>query len=318
MACSRNDGGCYRIAGGSPAQRIGPYMFFLAMIVSSFSPLRSQSTEERDATGDATGVRVLSYNIRYLNDHDGDDVWENRRTAVIDTILRADIVGLQEVVLEQLEDIEQGTQAASFDWYGVGRNDGRQQGEMTAIGWRSDRIEVLDRGTFWLSPTPERPGSRGWDAALPRIASWVRARPVGGPEFFFLNTHFDHQGKEARRQSAMLLKQWIVERSAQHPVMVTGDFNSLLTEPPMQVLLSDAQLMVHARDVARVPDPGPDSTWNGFRQIEPGRRIDFLLVTPSLRVQAFRTLDPRTPQGRFASDHLPLWALVILEPPVEN
>ncbi|RMF42979.1 MAG: endonuclease/exonuclease/phosphatase family protein [Planctomycetota bacterium] len=261
----------------------------------------------------------MSYNIRYLNSQDGQDVWANRRETVVATIQQADLVGLQEVVAQQLQDIESGTQGAGFDWYGVGREDGATAGEMTAVGWRSDRVRVLERGTFWLSPTPDVPGSRGWDAALPRIASWIRAQPIdGGPEFYFVNTHFDHRGSAARENSARLLRRWVTERAGRAPVIVTGDFNATEHDAPIRTLLGDGSPLRDARKLSPLPDPGPNSTWNGFRQIVDGRRIDFIFVTDRVTVLEFRTLDPRTPDGRFGSDHLPVWARVrLLDSPAE-
>ena len=240
-------------------------------------------------------------------------MWGNRRDTVCKTILEADLVGLQEVVAAQLEDIESATKESQFSWYGVGREDGAVRGEMTPVGWRTDRIRVLERGTFWLSPTPEVAGSRGWDAALPRVASWVRAQQVdGGPEFYFLNTHFDHRGAVARLNAAKMLRTWVAQRAAQAPVIVTGDFNAMETDAPIRALLSEDSPLRDARKLSARPDPGPNSTWNGFRKIEDGRRIDFIFVTEGWAVQEFRTLDPRTAQGRFGSDHLPVWARIHL------
>lgn len=258
---------------------------------------------------------AMSYNIRYQNTRDGEDVWPNRKAAVCETLRSADVVGLQEVVAEQFRDI----QAACPDkeWYGVGRDDGAEQGEATPIGWNKRRFSLVDKGTFWLSPTPKQVGSQGWDAALPRIASWVRlSDKTDSREILFLNTHFDHRGAEARVQSAKLLRSWISEREDSLPVILSGDFNATAGSAPIQALLQTGDQAAHslrnAREASPSKDVGPNSTWNGFRKIQPDRRIDFLFINERLNVDRFETLDPRTSAGRFASDHLPVTAVIRL------
>lgn len=271
-------------------------------------PLRAE-----DGTKRQRPVTVMTYNIRYLNDRDGEDVWSHRREAVSQTIRLVEIVGLQEVVAEQLDQIREDT--PEFDWYGVGRDDGRRAGEACPIGWRRERFDADERGTFWLSPTPDQVGSLGWDAALPRIASWVRLRDrQSGLQLLAVNTHFDHRGAEAREQSARLIREWVTKHQADTPVVVTGDLNATLNSPPLRQLLSnapDGTRLLNARDVCSVPDPGPNSTWNGFREIQPGRRIDFVIVSEGLKVSSVETLNPKTAAGRFASDHLPVRAVVV-------
>lgn len=260
-------------------------------------------------------IRVMSYNIRYLNTRDGEDVWGNRKAAVFETIKQAGIVGLQEVVDEQLNDIRNAT-ADYLEWYGVGRNDGKTSGEAAPVGWNPNKFELREKGTFWLSPQPDRIGSKGWDAALPRIASWVllRAKHIdGNPELLFLNTHFDHRGKKARERSAELIRDWLKRKIAENtnlPVVVTGDFNARLNDAPMKAVLAevDGWRLKNARTESETPDPGPDSTWCGFSKIVPNRRIDFVLVAGAIQVKKFMTLNPKTVAGRFASDHLPVTA----------
>lgn len=266
------------------------------------------------AQSDEEGLRVMSYNIRYLNNRDGDDVWPNRRDAVFETIRQADVVGLQEVVLEQFEQIRAAT--PEMQWYGVGRDDGQQAGEMTAIGWRTDRCKVTNKGTFWLSDTPNEVGSRGWDAALPRVASWIEFTDSRqGMELLLVNTHFDHVGLAARLQSAKLLRTWIAKNRGDRPAILTGDLNATEDQPPLQMLLKssdvDAQPLTDARAVTQTPDEGPTGTWNGFKQISEGRRIDYIAIVGDLQVTKYRTLDPRTAEDRFASDHLPLMATFV-------
>ncbi len=287
-------------------------------------------------------VSVLSYNIRYQNNQDGEDHWQNRKQTVITTIRQADLIGLQEVVGKQFDDVREGT--PEWSWYGVGRDDGLAKGEIVPVGWRSDQFITLEQGTFWLSDSPYSIGEKGWDAAISRTATWVRlvprkpsaranrSRPTnradGEPEpsanadaasnhrsepttLLIVNTHFDHRGGEARVQSARMLREWIAKNRGSSEVIMLGDLNSGPESEPLNQLLiaskSEFAPLADTRALSPVADPGPDGTWNGFKEIQIGTRIDFILYQGDrLKVVHFETLDPRTPAGRFGSDHLPI------------
>ena len=256
------------------------------------------------------GITVMSYNIRYLNTRDGEDVWENRKEAVIETFEAGFIVGLQEVVWKQFDDIKSGT--PKFEWYGVARDDGKQKGESAPIGWLKKQFSCVDKGTFWLSDTPDIVGSKGWDAALPRIATWVRLlNHSSNQQWVIINTHFDHRGAEARKKSGELIRKWVVEKAKGLPVVVMGDMNAKLGSAPMNALLEGKQrILEDARSRQGVNDKGPNSTWSGFREIVEGQRIDHILVSPNVEVVEFETMNPKTKSGRFASDHLPVWSWI--------
>ena len=204
--------------------------------------------------------------------------------------------------------------------YGVGRDDGKQRGEFAPIFYRKDRLELLDSDTFWLSPTPDKVGSRGWDAAITRIASWVKLKDKRtGEAFYVVNTHFDHRGASARHESAKLLVKQLREKFADHPVILTGDFNTLPGSAPYRALTisgenDDPSAFEDTFGVSAAKPIGPDSTWNGFRAIVPKRRIDFIFVTPAIGVLSHRTLDDQR-DGRFPSDHLPVVATLNLPSP---
>lgn len=264
-------------------------------------------------------IRVMSYNIRYLNQGDGQDQWNNRQQTVIDTIQSADVIGLQEVVDAQYQTITQKTSVLGLEWYAAGRDDGLRAGEMTPIGWKSDKLIALEHGVFWLSDQPYRVGRKGWDAALPRVATWVRLAKRQQPEdanpatLLVVNAHFDHRGQHARRNSAALLRSWIAQRRDDSAAFVIGDLNAMLDSPPLEELLNPSASthppMLDARQKSAKPDDGPNSTWNGFSQIVDGRRIDHILYQGDrVQVLSFTTLDPRTQSGRFGSDHLPIVA----------
>jgi endonuclease/exonuclease/phosphatase family metal-dependent hydrolase len=261
-------------------------------------------------------LAVMTYNIRYDNPRDGEDRWEHRREVVVNVINDHDVVGLQEVLASQQRYIEQNT--PDWQWLAVGRDDGMQRGEMTSIGWRRSQLIGLEQGTFWLSENPFHVGKSGWDAALPRIASWVRLVRTGSqksdmppPTLLLVNTHFDHRGNQARRESATQLRDWIAKNRGQSQVLLIGDLNAMLSSPPLDALLADDQpsspALKDARQHSAATDHGPDSTWNGFSEITPGRRIDHILfLGDRLKILDYQTLDPRTDSGRFASDHLPV------------
>src|SRR5262249_5421764 len=158
--------------------------------------------------------------------------------------------------------------------YGVGRDDGKNAGEFSPIFFRKNRFDLIDKSTIWLSPTPDEVGSQGWDAALPRIASWLTLKDRESDAIFFvINTHFDHRGAQARAESAMLLVRSLREKFSEHPVILTGDFNTKPNTPPYNALIgSDAGgrrvFLDSYEHSARKPD-GPKSTWNGFKKIVP-------------------------------------------------
>ncbi|WDQ18139.1 endonuclease/exonuclease/phosphatase family protein [Rhodopirellula sp. P2] len=249
---------------------------------------------------------AMTYNIRYLNSHDRLDLWSMRRSKVIETIASSDVVGLQEVTVKQLHDVQEGT--PEWTWYGVGRDDGKEGGEFAPIGYRHDRFEALDRGTLWLSDTPAVVGSKGWDAALPRTMTWiVLRRKADRAEFLVINSHFDHRGSQAREESGRLVAEEVDQRAESLPVIVMGDFNATSESAPLKALQAGKRVpLLDARDMVEGKPTGPTGTWNGFKAIQPDRRIDHVLVSDRVAVQEYKTLDPRTEGGRFASDHLPI------------
>lgn len=258
-------------------------------------------------------LTVVTYNIRYENAGDGDNGWMHRREAMAAYLNEtgADIIGLQEVLPQQRAYL--AAHMPDYAWYGVGRDDDQDRGEGTPIFFRVDRFDPIDMNTFWLSPTPDVPGSRGWDAALPRVASWVKLRDRrSGRELLAINTHFDHRGPEARLQSSRLLLRRIEELATagqgRLPVVLTGDFNSRSEQPPYAAVTvpGDPSLaLLDAQHVSREPHRGGDSTSNNFKAIHPGVKIDYVFVRDVPAVVSHRIEDPRV-DGRFVSDHLPI------------
>ena len=245
----------------------------------------------------------MSYNIRLNLASDGPDAWPHRREAVAGLMSRADLIGVQEALPEQLADLD--ARLPGFSRFGAGRN-AERSGEHSAIFYRTDRFELVDHDTFWLSETPRVAGSKGWDAAHERVVTWGRLRDRrSGRTLFHFNTHFDHVGPVARRESARLLVSRMAKIAPDAPVLLTGDFNDLPVSEPIGILRESG-----LRDTRPATYEGPDSTWNGFRVIEPGRRIDFIFVRGPIEVLRHTTIAETLPGGRFPSDHLPVMAEV--------
>ena len=271
----------------------------------------------QEVAPESPSLRVMTFNIRYDNPADGEDAWPKRRAKAASMIRfhGADVVGLQEALRGQIADLE--TALPGFGWFGSGRS-AERDGEHCAVLFRKDRVEVLDQGTFWLSETPEVAGSRSWDAAPPRIVTWGRLRDRRtGAVFHLFNTHFDHMGETARRESARLLLRKVDEIAGHDtPVVVTGDFNSTPDSEPYRILAApgppgEPPGLADALVASAHPHHGPTSSWNAFKAIEPGRRIDFVLVRPPVEVRQHGILSD-TFDGRFPSDHLPVVAEIVV------
>jgi endonuclease/exonuclease/phosphatase family metal-dependent hydrolase len=275
-----------------------------------------------------TGIRVLSYNVRYANRGDHHDAWHDRRDAVgrLVRFHRPDIAAFQEPLPEQRDDLRERLPAYEF----VGRGRGADgEGEGCPIGVRSERWEVVDGDTFWLSETPDEP-STGWDASHPRIATWARVRARDGDAALrVVNTHFDHVSARARRESARLLRERLPEtatadatgggRDRATPLVLVGDLNCAPGSEPHRILVGDESGAgdnapsgdaLALRDAAAAAGlrHGPETSLTDFARLIDGRRIDHALVSPELSVEAFATLADRDDRGRYPSDHLPILA----------
>ena len=261
-------------------------------------------------------LQVMTFNIRLNTSADSLNAWPYRKDKVASQILfhMAHIIGVQEALHDQMVDLK--NLLPSYKYVGVGRDDGKQGGEYSAIFYDTVRLQLLHSETFWLSEQPNVPGSKSWDAAITRIVTWAKFTDRKTKKTFYsFNTHFDHMGQEARRQSALLLLKKIREIAGKQAVIVTGDFNSTPQDEPIR-LLTDAQspfYLIDTKSISKQPHYGPTGTFNGFgpkeRDNDP---IDFIFIRNRIRVLQHATLS-QSWQGRFSSDHFPVFTVLQFE-----
>jgi endonuclease/exonuclease/phosphatase family metal-dependent hydrolase len=275
----------------------------------------AQEPAKPSADSPAPAVRVMSFNIRYDNPRDGEDRWEKRQGMLLDTI-RAydpDLLGMQEVLAGQADVLRE--KLADYGFVGGGRDDGRRAGEFSPIMFRKDRFELLAHGHWWLSPTPEKVGSKGWDAALPRIVTWAKLKDrTLGVNLLLFNTHWDHIGVVARVESGKLMRRLIDDQrdpeQGDLPTIVTGDFNSTEESPQYRALTGGAGAGVRLTDAHRAvhPERKPDeATYHGFKGTRDGMRIDWILHSPHWTARG-ASIDHTQRDGRYPSDHYPVTA----------
>lgn len=241
------------------------------------------------SSGAPDELKVMTFNIRYGTAPDGPDHWNKRRQMLFDLLKRedADFVGTQEALKFQLDEITAA--CPGYAVLGVGRDDGKHQGEMSAILYKYARFTPQAAGTFWLSDTPARPGSMTWGNHYPRLVTWGRFRGQGR-EFYFYNTHFDHESQPARLKGAKLLMSRL-----RHPAILTGDLNA----PPTNAAIREVS--------SRMLDTftGSGGSFHGFTGKCTGDRIDYVFAEPGSRVITSRILYDNV-AGRYPSDHFPV------------
>lgn len=253
-------------------------------------------------------LAVGTCNIRYDEPRDAADAWPHRRAMVAALLRGADVWGLQEALPHQVDALR--AELPEFAFVVRSRDADPSRGEACPIVFRRERwrLDPDEHGTFWLSTTPAIPGSRSWDAALPRIATYARLTEVAsGWSCYVFNVHFDHRGADARLQSARLLAQRIAARRHADPVVVLGDCNAGPDSAPLQALCArDGAGLVDAWRSAN-PGAAERGTFHGFGREARGERIDHVLVDAGLEVVAC-AIDDRRPGGRWPSDHMPVTA----------
>ncbi|MEX0719092.1 MAG: endonuclease/exonuclease/phosphatase family protein [Balneolaceae bacterium] len=255
-------------------------------------------------------LSVMTYNIRYDSPDDGDNVWEIRKDKMINQLnfYEPDLFGIQEGMANQVDFLDENL--AAYSYFGVGRDDGKRQGEFSAVFYKNTDFNLLEGHTFWLSPTPEEP-STGWDAALPRICTYGKfERKSDGTIFMFFNTHFDHIGKKARVESMKLILEQIKKLNPENvPVIFMGDLN---VEPHEAPIMEMKKQLKDTREATEMVF-GPDATFNNFQFDKgPQKRLDYIAVSEKIEVLKYAVLTDSYDQ-KYISDHFPVYSTLRLK-----
>lgn len=259
------------------------------------------------ASGQTGELKVMSYNIRLGSADDGTNSWMYRCGATLEMIhdQKPDVIGLQEAVDAQVRFLEEFVD--DYNCVGVGREDGKKKGEQMAIFWNKKTVKVLKWGTFWLSETPDKP-SKGWDSKHYRTATWALMKDKRtGERFFFVNTHLDHKGAEARKNGLKLIVERIKEINPKgYPMVLTGDFNMKPAAPELKELDS---LMLSARKAASKTDS--HQTFNGWGKAKADMVIDYIYYSGFASCLEYQTVTKKYSDRKYISDHYPIFARLI-------
>ena len=252
-------------------------------------------------------LKVMSYNIRMGVAKDGTNSWEYRypATAMMLKDQMPDVFGVQEAFNFQIKFIEENF--TDYDSFGVGRDNGKSEGEFMSIFWNKKTVKMIKGGTFWLSETPEKP-SMGWDAACKRTATWALMKDKNtGKLFYFVNTHLDHKGAEARRKGLELIVSRIDEINPKgYPMILTGDFN---IKPDNEALVGLEQRMQSARKIA--PKTDNNATFNNWGKAKSDMVIDYIYVSGFSACPEYHTIMEKYGTWKYVSDHYPIYAKLI-------
>ncbi|MBS2096699.1 FN3 associated domain-containing protein [Carboxylicivirga linearis] len=258
-------------------------------------------------------LSVISFNIRYDNPGDGINSWDNRKGIAFSFLdkEKPDVIGFQEVLPRQLKHLQEHLK--DYTSIAAGREDGKDAGEMTPIFFKKDKFELISSSHFWLSNTPDIPGSKNWGTHFPRIVTWVQLRNIeNGYIFYVFNTHFSHISSFARNESSVLLLDKIQLLAGDAPVVVTGDFNATFNQVAYQTLTDhwiDHSALWDSRFENLTTDNETVTTFNGFNDNTEKMIIDHILVNGMFLVQSFRTY-PIKKGDTFISDHFPIKAVL--------
>ena len=255
-------------------------------------------------------IKVMSYNIRLSSGTiEADSIyhWEHRKQASLELMHQEQptVFGLQEACPDQMDYMVENL--PEYGYIGVGRDDGTRKGEFMSIFYKKDEVELIDGGTFWLSQTPDQV-TKGWDAACFRTCTWtILKKKDTGKKFVYLNTHLDHKGQEARKESIKLIVAKAEELTGgKLPVFITADFNSPTTNEifkPMQSAMKDARV--------EAPVTDERGTLNCWGTTPPGVVIDHIFFRGA-EAQKFEVLRDKDYGAPYVSDHYPVMLTAIL------
>ncbi len=269
-------------------------ILILTVAILSLMPLQNAISQP--------AIKVMTFNIRFDNPRDGDNAWSVRKDYLVNQVsfYEPDFMGIQEGLISQVKYIENNIDY--LDYVGVGRDDGKEKGEYSALFYNKNRYNVLESNTFWLSETPDKV-SVGWDASMERICTYALFEDKGTKnKLWVFNTHFDHVGVEARKNSAkLILKQIERFNTKGYPVILTGDFNLTPESEPIQIIL---EKLNDSKIISKTSPMGPEGTFNNFDIMDKlERRIDYVFVSNNISVNKYGVLTTMY-QQKFTSDHL--------------
>ncbi|MDQ0861903.1 endonuclease/exonuclease/phosphatase family protein [Bacillus sp. V2I10] len=280
----------------------------LVMISSLFSGMQSVSAEEKSKQASEVDLRVMTYNLRYLNSTDpSPHSWAERVPTIKKLIQKEqpDIIGTQEAVYQQIQDLKDTL--PEYNWIGLGR-EGGSKGEYSAIFYNENKYTPLEYDHYWLSDTPNVIGSKSWGNQIPRMVTWAKFLDKRiNQQFYVVNTHFDHQSPEAREKSAALILEKTKAFNPDFPVILTGDFNAGPTSLPHQTLTKDGEFS-DLWDTAQTRVNEDLGTFNGFNDPTgqgPERRIDWILAKGNILAKTIEIINYQK-NGQFPSDHYPV------------
>jgi len=271
-------------------------------------------------TGTSQTMRVMSFNIRYGSAKDGKNSWKYRRDQVIGILKdhKADIIGLQEALRFQLDEIEAGL--SGYAKIGLGRDDGDTSGEYSPIFYKKSRFTVGKSGTLWFSDTPLIPGSKHWGNRHPRIFTFAALTDkTSGSTFLIYNVHLDHANSDSRWKSVSFLYDHIKEnKTFKNSLIIMGDFNSGENSAVIRYMLGkenffrsknpDHKNRLPMKDSFRSVHPnGMGGTFHMFWGKSFGPKLDYIFVSPDTPVKAANIIRSNI-NGRYPSDHFPITA----------
>lgn len=270
------------------------YIFILTLSMISFT-----------VSVNGQKYKAMTYNIRYDNPDDGENAWANRKEFLCDQVafFAPDILGIQEGLAHQVAYLDGKLQKHTF--IGIGRDDGKQKGEYSAIFYNNTKFEKMKSGTFWLSETPDQI-SVGWDASMERICTYALLKDkITHTKIWVFNTHFDHIGKIAREKSMILIHNIIQQQNKNNlPVILLGDFNAQPDSVPIAYITKSLN---DSRTSSLAIPFGPFGTFNGFKHNVPvSDRIDYIFISKNIQVNKYAVLSDAN-DCRYPSDHLPVF-----------
>lgn len=296
-------------------------VFILVLLVVLALNVQARAAGAGEPSQAKADLLVMTFNIRYGTANDGENNWDKRKDMACELVRRhgPDLIGLQEALRYQIDDMRAAL--PEYAEIGCGREDGKTQGEYSGILYRKDRFDLDDSGTFWLSDTPEVPGSITWGNACTRLCTWGRFVPKSGKPFYMFNTHLDHISQLSRDKAIVLIASRLRDRKHPDPIVLTGDFNVGENNSVARYMRGEAPMPVAPDGLAKNPIPLVDTfrvrhpsatevgTFNGFKGIRTGQKIDYIFVQPGVDVLKAEILYDNQ-NNRYPSDHFPITAAI--------